>query len=316
MIIMQNPADDSYNPSLWTKVEFHDSSTAGFSYCMTVYNGATWEAALETNTLGSYNTSDATAGCNGFGHTITTNTNNIAPFFLSQSVALAGRWLGNYGTSFVVNNTMWLSHASWGTSHYTITQHTASQIIMQNPADDAYNPSLWTKVQFHSLGGGSYGYCMSVYDAATEAAALAADTSAIYNASDAVAGCNGFGHSIITPYHNPVAGSWLGNYGTQFTITDDTWTSVASWGTSAYTILLYTSSMIIMQNPADDSYNPSLWTKVEFHDSSTAGFSYCMTVYNGATYEAALSTSTLSSYNTSDAAAGCNGFGHTITTAN
>jgi hypothetical protein len=282
-----------------------------------VNNAATYEAAISTSTLGSYNSSDATAGCSGFGHTITTNSNNnISPFFLTQSNALAGRWLGNYGSSLVVNNTMWLSHASWGTSHYTITQHTASHIIMQNPADDSYNPSLWSKIEYHALGDGTYGYCTSVYDGATEAAALATDTSAIYNASDAAAGCNGFPHSIISPYSNPIAGSWLGNYGTQFTITDDTWHQSASWGSSTYTILLYTSSMIIMQNPADDSYNPSLWTKVEYHGSSTSGFSYCMSVYNAATYEAAISTSTLGSYNSSDATAGCSGFGHTIMTAN
>ena len=188
-------------------------------------------------------------------------------------------------------------------------------IIMQNPADDAYNPSLWTKVEFHATSGGSYGYCMSVYTAPNESAAVAFYTSSIYNASDATTGCNGFSHSVIAPYSNPIAGSWLGNYGSQLTVTDSTWTSVASWGTSVYTILLYTSSMIIMQNPADDAYNPSLWTKVEYHGSSAAGFSYCMSVYNAPTYQAAISTATLGTvYNSSNAASGCNGFSHSIMT--
>jgi hypothetical protein len=39
-------------------------------------------------------------------------------------------------------------------------------------------------------------------------------------------------------------------------------------------------------------------------------------VYDAATWAAAYSTATTTIYNTSNAAAGCNGFGHTIVTAN
>jgi hypothetical protein len=244
---------------------------------------------------------------------------NTGPFEASvcQRLPIAGRWMGNFGTSFVINGTMWLQLASWGSSMYRVTQFTSTYAIMQNPANDAYNPSLWTKAEFHNLPGGSVGMCMTVYNAATEAAALAANTATIYNASNPTSGCNGFGHTVMTRYTNPLAGSWTSNWGTAFTISDNVWHESSSWGSSTYTILGYTPTYLIVQNPSTDAYNPSLWSKIEFHNRvASVGFRYCTTVYDAATWAAAYSTATTTIYNTSNAAAGCNGFGHTIATAN
>jgi hypothetical protein len=234
-----------------------------------------------------------------------------------QRLPIAGRWMDNFGTSFVINGTMWLQLASWGSSMYRVTQFTSTYAIMQNPANDAYNPSLWTKAEFHNLPGGSVGMCMTVYNAATEAAALAANTATIYNTSNPTSGCNGFGHTVMTRYTNPLAGSWTSNWGTAFTISDNVWHESSSWGSSTYTILGYTPTYLIVQNPSTDAYNPSLWSKIEFHNRvASVGFRYCTTVYDAATWAAAYSTATTTIYNTSNAAAGCNGFGHTIVTAN
>ena len=63
----------------------------------------------------------------------------------------------------------------------------------------AYNPSEWVLTEFHMIGN-DFGYCMSVYNGATAAAALGGGgLAAGYNASDATGGCNGFGHSIASP---------------------------------------------------------------------------------------------------------------------
>ena len=72
--------------------------------------------------------------------------------------------------------------------------------LMQNAADAAYNPSLWSLMQWHTVGaGGGFGFCQSIYDGASANATLLADTSSIYNASHASGGCNGFGHTVATP---------------------------------------------------------------------------------------------------------------------
>ena len=104
---------------------------------------------------------------------------------------------------------------------------------------------------------------------------------------------------------------------TAFTISDNVWHESSSWGSSTYMILGYTPTYLIVQNPSTDAYNPSLWSKIEFHNRvASVGFRSCTTVYDAATWAAAYSTVTTTIYNTSNAAAGCNGFGHTIVTAN
>eukprot|EP00900_Chrysochromulina_parva_P023015 jgi/Chrpa1/5347/Chrysochromulina_OHIO_Genome00018189-RA len=52
---------------------------------------------------------------------------NTGPFEASvcQRLPIAGRWMGNFGTSFVINGTMWLQLASWGSSMYRVTQFTS-----------------------------------------------------------------------------------------------------------------------------------------------------------------------------------------------
>lgn len=70
-MLMQNAADAAYNPSKWTLVEYHKDG-AKFGYCMSVYDGASAKAALTKDTSSIYDKADATAGCNGFGHTIAT----------------------------------------------------------------------------------------------------------------------------------------------------------------------------------------------------------------------------------------------------
>ena len=45
---------------------------------------------------------------------------------------------------------------------------------------------------------GQFGFCQTVYDGATEMGALTTATSAIYDATNAATGCNGFPHSIAT----------------------------------------------------------------------------------------------------------------------
>jgi len=225
---------------------------------------------------------------------------------------IKGGWVENYGAYITITDTQWYEVASWGTSIYTIADFQKKYIIMQNPADDSYNPNLWTKVEYHKQGDG-WGFCKSVYDAATQADALAADTSAIYNSADADAGCNGFGHSVSTAFPLPLIGSYADNFGATLEVSKTEWKSVASWGTSIYSIEAWGNDWVLMQNPADDAYNPSKWTLAQFHAVGSDGtFGYCMSVYDGATPKATLAVDTTSLYDGTNADTGCNGFGHTI----
>jgi hypothetical protein len=218
-----------------------------------------------------------------------------------------GTWLSNWGSYITVTSTTWYSVTSYGTSVYAIETLSNSQCIMQNPADDAYNPSKWTKNEYHATDDG-WAFCSSVYNAETAAAAADTDTSAIYDSTAASGGCNGFDHTLVTAYAMPIAGSWNDNWGGSMTITADEYKS----GDSTYQIEAYGANFILMQNPADDAYNPSKWTKMEFHTVGS-GFGFCMSVYNGDTATSALMTATIgTTYIAANATHGCNGFPHSI----
>jgi hypothetical protein len=231
----------------------------------------------------------------------------------ATNIALAGTYLTNFGSYITVNDGTWYTVASYGTSMYHIHAFEGSYIIAQNSANNSYNAGQWSKFEFHATSGGGYGYCQSVYNAATANAAYNTDTSSIYNAADASAGCNGFGHSTMAPYAMPMIGSWTTNFGSNLTVTASAWTSVSSYGTSTYRIEAYGNNYILAQNSASNSYNPSLWSLFRFHATSGGSYGFCQIVYNGATAPAAL-TGDVSAYNASNAASGCNGFGHTIAT--
>jgi hypothetical protein len=221
-----------------------------------------------------------------------------------------GTWVSNYGSYITVTDSTWYSVSSWGTSVSAIDRITPKFVIMQNAADDAWNPSKWTKNEYHKTDDG-WAFCSSVYDAATAADAIAFDTSAIYDKDDAAAGCNGFGHTTVTAYAMPIAGSWTTNWGSSLTIDATSWASESSWGSSTYAIEAYGANFALMQNPADDAYNPSKWTKMEFTVDGT-DFNYCQSIYSGATATAALTADTSSFYDAANMTAGCNGFGHTV----
>jgi hypothetical protein len=231
---------------------------------------------------------------------------------LSSSNPIKGTWVSPYGSYVTITDTYWYSVASWGSSAYEIDSNSGGVVIMQNPSSDAYNPDKWSKIEYVTFEGTTgWAQCTSVYDADTAAAALSTDTSDTVDSTDSASGCNGFPFTTYEAYDFPIAGTWTTDWGSTLTITATEWASSSSWGDSTYTIEAYGANFVLMQNPADDAYNPSLWTLVQFHTVGD-GFGYCMSVYNGATSAAALMTDTSSIYTSSNATAGCNGFSHTV----
>ena len=146
----------------------------------------------------------------------------------------------------------YLSISSYGSSMYDVTTEGSGYLIMQNPADDAYNPSKWSKLEWFGTDGG-FAYCTTVYNADSASAAESTDTSSIYDTANAASGCNGFGHTLASAYHVPLAGTYSTAWGSYVTVTDDLWISVSSWGTSVSPIATYTNSFVLHQNPADDA---------------------------------------------------------------
>jgi hypothetical protein len=233
-------------------------------------------------------------------------------YFSSQGSWVKGTWASNFGSYMTITSDHIYQVSSWGTTVYTVHTMTNSYAIMQNPSTDAYNPSKWTKMEYHAIEDGKFGVCSTVYNGETAQAALDTDTSAIYDSTDASSGCNGFPFTEMTAYEFPIAGTYSTNYGSTLTLDAARWVSVdgndneATWAIEAYG-----NNFVLMQNAPDAAYNANKWTKVNFHTVGS-GFGFCMSVYNGDTAVAAITTDTAAIYSATNATAGCNGFPHTI----
>jgi hypothetical protein len=245
---------------------------------------------------------------------------------LNKEHKLIGAWVTNFGSDITITKDKWITVSSYGVSVNTITEMSDKYVIAQNSADDAYNPSKWRKEMYHwtAESKDEWSYCSSVYNAADEATAKGTDTSldndsngsADYDSTNQDSGCNGFGHTKVTPLSAmPAAGTWTDNYGSTLTITAEQWVSTSASGTaSTYDITMYGAKFMLAQNGAANAYNPSKWTKMQFHMIGTNKFGFCQTVYDGATEMGALTTATSAIYDATDAATGCNGFPHSIAT--
>jgi hypothetical protein len=227
---------------------------------------------------------------------------------------MKGTFADNFNNYVTITEDAWYANGPYGPSYYAISKHVSGMIIMQNSAQ-AYYPNKWTKIEYHAVTDG-YAYCSTVYDGESAEAAESADTSAVLDTADDAKGCNGFPFSVMTAYAFPFSGTYNDDWSNVVTVNETTWESVGTYGTSSYTVLAYGANHILMQNSADNSYNPSLWTKMEVGTTNMpTSFTFCQTVYNGASAEAAFLTSTSSSYDVANSTAGCNGFPHSVATA-
>lgn len=223
--------------------------------------------------------------------------------------AVKGTWKTNFGSYVTITDNAWYSASSWGKSVSDVKKISGGYVITQNSATDAYNPSKFVKNEYHSIEGG-YAYCSTKYDAATQSEAESFDSSAVYIKTDEAKGCNGFPFTKLTKYENPLIGSWTDNYNQKIVISASEWKVGDS---SPHKIEAYGDSWILMQNPADAAYNPSKWSLVQWHKKGN-DWAWCTSVYDGASAKATLTKNTATIYDSSNAATGCNGFPHSIST--
>lgn len=218
-----------------------------------------------------------------------------------------GTWTGNFGSTQTVTSSWWYSSSSWGKSVLPVHKLTNSYAIVQRPKNDQYNPDKYVKREFHAVKDG-FGQCDSVMNGETLDAAESKDTTGVYKPEDAVMGCNGYGHTTMVPYANPLIGSYTDNSQGKLTVTATTWKADDN---TAHQIEAHAPNFILMQNPADDDSNPSKWSLIEFHKVPD-GWAYCTSVNNGDTAKNTFLKDTSAIYKKDDAAKGCNGSPFTI----
>ena len=221
----------------------------------------------------------------------------------SAELAIIGDYVDNFGGVHRVSQTVWISGWSPAAPTYAITQfdNDAQFLIAQNGADNTFSPDLYSRFDWAEADGKLY-FCQSAFDAATEAAALAASA----DASDLAAGCGGFGWSELIEGQGPLAieGEWVDNFDTAHFITSDQW----DVGTSVHAITQYDNALrfVIAQNDADNEFSPGLWSRFDFTWDDANVVWYCQTAFGAADEAAALATTAADA--TDLEGAGCGGF--------
>ncbi|HXS15804.1 MAG TPA: hypothetical protein VN764_01360 [Polyangiaceae bacterium] len=108
-------------------------------------------------------------------------------------IEITGTYTDNWGGTHTITTDLW----DTGYLQYalSIVDNEQGFAVARNPAEDVYNPCLWSRFVWTQDGDALY-YCQAPYSAPTECAALGQD---LPDADDLGAGCNGFSWSELTP---------------------------------------------------------------------------------------------------------------------
>lgn len=102
-----------------------------------------------------------------------------------------GNFTDDYGIKYTINDTLWMQHPR--TKFHIIKWNKKEQyLIARNDAQNPGEGGLYTRIdlmQFDNMQPWLWGYCLTVYDAQTDAAAEAV---AIADRKNPKKGCNGY----------------------------------------------------------------------------------------------------------------------------
>lgn len=109
-----------------------------------------------------------------------------------QGLEIVGEYIDDFMTEHSITEDEW----SFSGSVFTIAEYDndAMYILAQNGEANMYNPGLWSRFDWAWDGEQLY-YCQIVYDGATIEDARAGSA----NATDLLAGCNGFSWTKLNP---------------------------------------------------------------------------------------------------------------------
>lgn len=174
--ITQNPPDDPWGPSLFSKLVWTEPVAGEFYYCFVDFGRATADEAAASENVADASDPE-TSGCGPFSWT------RAFP-----AIELNGNWVSDFGTE-VIDSFVW--DAGFMKLDVVAYDNGTNTAITQNPADDAWNPSKFNKVVWTEPTDGAFYYCIVAFGLDSDAAAWASEASA--DATDpATGGCGGF----------------------------------------------------------------------------------------------------------------------------
>jgi hypothetical protein len=265
-LVAQNDGANTYSPNLWSRFDWTFTPQGKLYYCQVVFDAAT-EAAARGNTTA--NREDLAEGCNGFGWSR-----------LGPPLAIRGDYVDDYGFDHEVRQWTWTTMGS--VFHTTWLDNTARFLVAQNDEDNLYSPNLWSRFDWTHDGELVLRYCQTVFDAATEAAALATPAA---NAQDLAAGCNGYPWSKLFSGLE-IRGLWADDWGFDHEITQTTWTTMGS----VFHVSRFDNGddYLVAQNDTDNTYNPDKWSRFDWTFPMAGDLFYCQVIFDADTESAAL----------------------------
>jgi hypothetical protein len=205
---------------------------------------------------------------------------------------VAGEWASNFGFDETISQTM------WGTAAVIRYDNDDNFAITQQPANDMFNPSKFSKLVWTEPSAGKFFYCTVDFGLATAAEAEATTKSADASNPES-AGCGGFSWTrLAEPIE--IAGSYSSMFGMEMI-------SSHQWGTATVHEYDNAKNEAIHQFPEDDMYNPNKFNKVVWTEPNAGKFFYCIVDFGKDTLEQA-KTSTQSADSSAPATSGCGGF--------
>ena len=282
--ITQNPADDPWNPSKFSKLVWTEPSGGTLHYCSVDFGKDTAEAAMATT-----NTADpanpGASGCGGFAWTM-----------LVPGIEIGGNWADNYG------GTPSVSHAAWGTQTVVEFDNAANSAVTQNASDDMWNPSKFNKVVWTEMRDGTFFYCTVDFGKDT-AAEAEASTNTADDTDPGNSGCGGmFAWTQMLPPIE-IMGTWTSNFGSTERITVDRF---IGYSTQAIIDFDNTMNFMVTQSPPDDAFTPDKFSKTVWTDLENDSFFYCTVAFGLDTAEQA-KTSTQTADASNPETSGCGG---------
>lgn len=225
------------------------------------------------------------------------------------SIAIVGDYDTNFGGFFRVTDTS-LDNDWYAPSSHTVLDWSNAEgwILAQNDASAGFNPSLYSRFDFIVAEEGVY-YCQTVYDAADEETALAAERAD--ETDPATSGCGGaFAWTLLTPGQGPMSltGQWVDSFGQSQSFVDGIWTlDTGEFGIFTGTIESYSNAeeYFISLNAEDNGDTAGLYSRVDWTWSDGAFF-YCQTAFDAA--DAAAAEAVERADDSDPANAGCGDF--------
>jgi hypothetical protein len=309
----QNSGEGSYNPGLWSRVDWVEDAEGGLHLCTTHYSAATEEEAM------AYPDDDAfshaaylTTGCGGFAFS------SLTPPPTPPLLIAGGDWTDSWGTVVTVSSTAYISTYP-GTSpcvqHITHYDNAEGFLVGRNEGAGCYYEGNWSRIDWVIDTDDNLHVCTSQYNAPSEEAAMDA-VEAHDHSLYASTGCGGFAFSALTPLAPRASlepSGWTDDWGTEITLGYDAYVSIyPGYQPSIVHITLWNESetFFVGQNMGPGSYYPGLYSRVDWVKDAEGALHLCTTHYAAATEADALVYPTDSaSYDKGNLTHGCGGFG-------